>query len=59
MSSLVEFGIILAVTTMDTNDGISSASTTPKSHAQQHLHNHNANLGRIPPNADLRLPPKL
>jgi len=34
-----------------TNGGISSASTTPNSHAQQHLHNHNASLGRIPPNA--------
>lgn len=28
-----------------------SAASTPKSHAQQHFHNHNASLGRIPPNA--------
>ena len=26
-------------------------SNAPNSHAQQHLHNHNASLGRIPPNA--------
>ncbi|TVY93737.1 Pumilio domain-containing protein [Lachnellula willkommii] len=32
-------------------NGISSVNTTPNSHAQQHLHNHNASLGRIPPNA--------
>jgi hypothetical protein len=31
-----------------TNGGISSASTTPNSHAQQHLHSQNASLGRIP-----------
>jgi len=42
-----------------TNGGISSASTTPNSHAQQHLHNHSANLGRIPPNADLNTPEAL
>jgi hypothetical protein len=41
-----------------TKGGISFASTTPNSYAQQHLHNHNANLGRIPPNADLNHPPK-
>jgi hypothetical protein len=34
-----------------TNNGMSSVNTTPNSHAQQHLHNHNASLGRIPPNA--------
>ena len=28
-----------------------STSPPPKSHAQQHFHNHNASLGRIPPNA--------
>lgn len=33
------------------NGGNSSVTTTPNSHAQQHLHNHNASLGRIPPNA--------
>lgn len=37
-----------------TNGG-SSVNTTPNSHAQQHLHNHNASLGRIPPNAMNRL----
>lgn len=31
-----------------TNGGV---NPTPNSHAQQHLHNHNASLGRIPPNA--------
>ncbi len=41
-----------AVPTMgSTTNGISSVSSTPNSHAQQHLHNHNASLGRIPPNA--------
>jgi hypothetical protein len=34
-----------------TTNGISSINATPNSHAQQHLHNHNASLGRIPPNA--------
>ena len=34
-----------------TSNGISSVNSTPNSHAQQHLHNHNASLGRIPPNA--------
>lgn len=33
-----------------TNGG-NSVNSTPNSHAQQHLHNHNASLGRIPPNA--------
>jgi hypothetical protein len=32
-------------------NGISGANATPNSHAQQHLHNHNASLGRIPPSA--------
>lgn len=32
-------------------NGLSSVNTTPNSHAQQHLHNHNASLGRIPPGA--------
>ena len=32
-------------------NGVSSVNQTPNSHAQQHLHNHNASLGRIPPNA--------
>ncbi|TAQ85173.1 hypothetical protein B7494_g6502 [Chlorociboria aeruginascens] len=40
------------VPTMRTaSNGISSVNTTPNSHAQQHLHNHNASLGRIPPSA--------
>jgi hypothetical protein len=38
-------------TMRSTTNGISSVNTTPNSHAQQHLHNHNASLGRIPPNA--------
>lgn len=28
-----------------------NTTTTPNTHAQQHLQNHNASLGRIPPNA--------
>jgi hypothetical protein len=44
------------VPTMRNNtNGASSVATTPNSHAQQHLHNHNASLGRIPPNAMNRL----
>jgi hypothetical protein len=40
------------VPTMKTTaNGMSSVNTTPNSHAQQHFHNHNASLGRIPPNA--------
>ncbi|KUJ08544.1 ARM repeat-containing protein [Mollisia scopiformis] len=31
-------------------NGVHAINTTPNSHAQQHLHNHNASLGRIPPN---------
>jgi hypothetical protein len=38
-------------TMRSTTNGISSVNSTPNSHAQQHLHNHNASLGRIPPNA--------
>lgn len=38
------------IPTMKTN-GTGSVNTTPNSHAQQHFHNHNASLGRIPPNA--------
>ncbi|KAK0127549.1 hypothetical protein ONS96_007084 [Cadophora gregata f. sp. sojae] len=38
-------------TMRSTTNGIPSANTTPNSHAQQHLHNHNASLGRIPPSA--------
>ena len=30
---------------------MSTEIVSPKSHAQQHFHNHNASLGRIPPNA--------
>lgn len=36
-------------------NGMQSNNVTPNSHAQQHLHNHNASLGRIPPNAMNRL----
>lgn len=33
-------------------NGVNTVGSTPqKSHAQQHFHNHNASLGRIPPNA--------
>src|ERR1700709_797743 len=32
-------------------NSISGGSSNPNSHAQQHLHNHNASLGRIPLNA--------
>lgn len=39
------------VPTMRSANGVPSINTTPNSHAQQHLHNHNASLGRIPPNA--------
>lgn len=43
------------VTTMrsgaNNTNGVANINTTPNSHAQQHLHNHNASLGRIPPNA--------
>jgi hypothetical protein len=36
---------------MKSANGISSINSTPNSHAQQHFHNHNASLGRIPQNA--------
>jgi hypothetical protein len=39
-----------------TNGGISSASASTNSHAQQHLNNHNASWGRSPPNATSDLP---
>lgn len=39
------------VPTLRSTNGATSANGTPNSHAQQHLHNHNASLGRIPPNA--------
>ncbi|OBT40346.1 hypothetical protein VE00_08460 [Pseudogymnoascus sp. WSF 3629] len=41
------------VPTMKSNGGNAVGSTPqkPQSHAQQHFHNHNASLGRIPPNA--------
>jgi hypothetical protein len=40
------------VPTMKNNtNGVGSSGNTPNSHAQQHFHNHNASLGRIPPNA--------
>ncbi|KAH8820489.1 armadillo-type protein [Xylogone sp. PMI_703] len=39
------------VATMKTNgNGVSSVNAS-NSHAQQHFHNHNASMGRIPPNA--------
>jgi len=38
-----------------TNGMTTATNNTPNSHAQQHLHNHNASLGRIPPNAMNRL----
>ncbi|OBT71730.1 hypothetical protein VF21_09366 [Pseudogymnoascus sp. 05NY08] len=41
------------VPTMKSNGGnaVGSTAQKPQSHAQQHFHNHNASLGRIPPNA--------
>lgn len=38
-------------TVRSTTNGNNSVTNTPNIHAQQHLHNHNASLGRIPPNA--------
>lgn len=38
-------------TMKSTSNGLNSLNGTPNSHAQQHFHNHNASLGRIPPNA--------
>ncbi|KAI9836195.1 MAG: hypothetical protein M1819_001532 [Sarea resinae] len=39
------------IPTMKSTNGLGSLNGTPKTHAQQHFHNHNASLGRIPPNA--------
>ena len=39
------------IPTTKTNYGHGPTITPPKTHAQQHFHNHNASLGRIPPNA--------
>ena len=39
------------VPTMKSGSNGITLNTTPNSHAQQHFHNHNASLGRIPPNA--------
>jgi hypothetical protein len=36
---------------MKNTNGVNQISSTSNSHAQQHFHNHNASLGRIPPNA--------
>jgi len=37
--------------TMKSSNGLGTIITPPKTHAQQHFHNHNASLGRIPPHA--------
>lgn len=37
--------------TMKSSNGVGTVITPPKTHAQQHFHNHNASLGRIPPHA--------
>ncbi|KAF7882633.1 uncharacterized protein EAF02_005996 [Botrytis sinoallii] len=42
-------------TVRTSTNGMQNNNNTPNSHAQQHLHNHNASLGRIPPNAMNRL----
>ena len=39
------------VPTLKNAPSSSTDITPPKTHAQQHFHNHNASLGRIPPNA--------
>lgn len=39
------------IPTMKNTNGAVATITPPKTHAQQHFHNHNASLGRIPPNA--------
>ncbi len=36
---------------MKTTNSLGTTITPPKTHAQQHFHNHNASLGRIPPHA--------
>jgi hypothetical protein len=38
-------------TMKSTSNGVGAVNTTPNSHAQQHFHNHNASLGRIPQHA--------
>ena len=37
--------------TMKSSKGLGNTITPPKTHAEQHFHNHNASLGRIPPHA--------
>ena len=39
------------IPTMKNTNGFISSITPPKTHAQQHFHNHNASLGRIPSSA--------
>ncbi len=39
------------IPTMKNNNSLTNVGITHNNHAQQHLHNHNASLGRIPPNA--------
>ena len=39
------------IPTMKNTNGSVTTITPPKTHAQQHFHNHNASLGRIPHNA--------
>lgn len=37
--------------TLKSSNGLGNIITPPKTHAEQHFHNHNASLGRIPPHA--------
>ena len=39
------------IPTMKNTSNLGTTITPPKTHAQQHFHNHNASLGRIPPHA--------
>ena len=39
------------IPTMKHTNSLGTTITPPKTHAQQHFHNHNASLGRIPPHA--------
>lgn len=39
------------IPTVKNSNGAVPTVTPPKTHAEQHFHNHNASLGRIPPNA--------
>ncbi|KAI9837614.1 MAG: hypothetical protein M1837_002948 [Sclerophora amabilis] len=39
------------IPTMKSSNSFVATNTSANTHAQQHLHNHNASLGRIPPNA--------